>query len=165
MTRDDVMQEFGWYEHEGAYREAVWDMADEIVRLRSLTPPPAPRVVLLDEWVVVSKVDRIQSVRVPHRDDDLARIHDEHFPSDAPHRVVRVALVEDVPEATFGNPPRVVVTEAMVKRAAQAMWEGADGVLGAWSKASEQSREHYLSLAQRALTAALADADAGGDDA
>lgn len=33
--RDDVMKEFGWYEHEGAYRESVWDMADEIVRLRA----------------------------------------------------------------------------------------------------------------------------------
>ncbi len=33
--REDVLQEFGWYEHEGAYREAVWDMADEIVRLRA----------------------------------------------------------------------------------------------------------------------------------
>ena len=56
MTRDDVIQEFGWYEHEGAYREAVWDMADEIVRLRSLTPPPAPRVVVTEEDITVARV-------------------------------------------------------------------------------------------------------------
>jgi hypothetical protein len=48
-----------------------------------------------------------------------------------------------------------VVTDAMVERAAKAMWEGADGLLGMWSKASEQSREHYHDLARRALTAAL----------
>jgi hypothetical protein len=51
-----------------------------------------------------------------------------------------------------------VVTDAMVERAAKAMWEGADGLLGMWSKASEQSREHYHDLARRALTAALSEA-------
>jgi hypothetical protein len=172
MTREDVLREFGWYENEVTYREAVWYMAAEIARLRALTPPPAPRVVVLDEWVVVGKADKIQSVRVPHRDDDLARIANHWFPADAPHRVVRVALVED---------PALADADAAMTEARQDEIEHAEGerIFDRVCQALQLDPNHgdcdsgdhadfIVSAVERHIErlklSALADAGAGGDE-
>jgi hypothetical protein len=98
-----------------------------------------------------------------------ASIRETLTPPPAP----RVALVEGVPEVGFGNPPRVVVTEAMVERAAKALCEimrddvsctdeDGDPIFDSWEECSHNGRIQWKDQARAVLTAALADADAGG---
>jgi hypothetical protein len=96
----------------------------------------------------------------------LARFVRATTPPPAP----RVALVEGVPEVGFGNPPRVVVTEAMAKITAALAVVG-DLCEGKrqWIMSIPARPDHdpdlviadALRSAERIL-AALADADAGG---
>jgi hypothetical protein len=115
--REEVLEEFGLAicdngdtcDHYDCVGERV--MADEIVRLRAI--PPAPRVVVLDEWRVLDK----DGVRESYFCDfyyeneahQQARLEDRDNPDRAPHRVVRVALVEDANHsAPLNSSPRVV---------------------------------------------------------
>jgi hypothetical protein len=67
--------------------------ADAVIR--SLTP--APRVVVTDEWQLISKSGAVSEVGITSAADaEEARVyHDATWPADAPHRVVRVALVSE----------------------------------------------------------------------
>jgi hypothetical protein len=104
--REDVLQEFGnevvVHDLDGepsgyAWRVNTDAMADEIVRLRALTP--APRVVVLDEWRVVNKDGvLVCTFRSEGTADAFRAKRDndkEMWPHNAPHRVVRVALVSE----------------------------------------------------------------------
>jgi hypothetical protein len=102
------------YPTERDYAIKQYAEAREAIR-RALTPPP--RVVVLDEWRVYDVhggTDVKEMTAYSETDaDDCRWYHDKTWPENAPHRVVRVALVEEgVPEANFGNvPPRVVVLD------------------------------------------------------
>lgn len=97
IEREEVLQEFGVT---NPPFEAEYAMADAIVRLRAT----APRVVVLDEWRVVDKdgvEDDVTGVAYQREKAFLsASWCDKMIPKGAPHRVVRVALVE---EATTPN--------------------------------------------------------------
>jgi hypothetical protein len=138
----------------------IWDAVEAVIRAL----PPAPRVVVLDHWQLLSKSGAVSEVGITSAADaEEARVyHDATWPADAPHRVVRVALVEEgVPEVRFGNvPPRVVVTEAMVERAwakveASCEIEVYDGV--------RLAADFTIVDLHAALTAALTEAPADAD--
>jgi hypothetical protein len=100
MTREEA------YDMIDRYLRAVMhdrDYADYSAALDViLTPPPAPRVVVLDHWQLLSKGGAVSEVGITSAADaEEARVyHDATWPADAPHRVVRLAMVEDdTPEA------------------------------------------------------------------
>jgi len=108
--REDVLEEFGLMEYDGsiwqihnesvksrgAYGATVCAMADRIRELEALAA--APRVRVLDEWRVTDKDGML--IATFRTEDDANRYRvgldddDEAWPQYAPHRVVRVALVE-----------------------------------------------------------------------
>jgi hypothetical protein len=67
--------------------------------IRSLTPSPAPRVLLLNEWRIRDRNGAHPPLVAPFHDEEEARercaTEDIRWPAGAPHRVVRVALVEE----------------------------------------------------------------------
>jgi hypothetical protein len=111
VQADEVLLKFGWYaaQSAGQEHEVVHNMADEIVRLREAlaaacvqgTPmgeAHTTRVRVLDEWRVTDKDGMLIATFRTEHDANAFRVglddDDEAWPMYAPHRVVRVALVD-----------------------------------------------------------------------
>jgi hypothetical protein len=83
--------------------EALSAELDELARnvesalLASITPPPAPRVVVLDGFRTMNRFTVIGAsvFDTVAQATSWLRHLDEEFPNQAPHRVVRVALVAE----------------------------------------------------------------------
>jgi hypothetical protein len=101
--REEVLLEFGSSQCiigddcKNAHCRVEHAMADEIVRLREALAA-ATRVRVLDEWRVTDKDGILIATFRTEADANRYRVglddDDEAWPQYAPHRVVRVALVE-----------------------------------------------------------------------
>jgi hypothetical protein len=94
-SREEVLQEFDLADIDGL-PPAVEAMAD---RIRSLEATPA-RGVVLDRWLALVSRDGDLVRFVRSGESEVVEKRDAQVPTDAPHRVVRVALVsEGTPDA------------------------------------------------------------------
>ncbi len=142
----------------------VRTLFEEYDRLR--TPPPAPRVVVT-EAMKEAACAAVSPVATGHpwaalKDTRGGEILLEHIGIALTAAIADAdagGVVEGVPEANFGNPPRVVVTEAMVTDAIKNT-NGRDDREWATEIAA-----HLTAALADSLADSLADADAGGDDA
>ena len=87
-SREEVLQEFDLADIDGL-PPAVEAMAD---RIRSLEATPA-RGVVLDRWLALVSRDGDLVRFVRSGESEVVEKRDAQVPTDAPHRVVRVALV------------------------------------------------------------------------
>jgi hypothetical protein len=113
------------------------------------------RVRVLDEWRVLDNRGDECAVKWNAQEAEQERAwYDETAPEDAPHRVVRVALVDaNHPEMPEGS---TRVTDEMVERAAKALYLRGDlSHWGTWEQEIARYKETYYEDALAVITAAL----------
>lgn len=132
-----------------------------IERIRELEALAAtPRVRVLDEWRVVDKRGHHATyhpfiLRTPEDHAMAVSWCDEQVPQDAPHRVVRVAMVEEDSHQSVPSDHATRVTDEMVERAAKALHDAAYTGGYSWENQDSHWQDVVREKARIALTAAL----------
>lgn len=160
---DEAFHKMGFYNHE----EMAARIADLEHELREAlaaacsqglpgSEAPATRVTTTDRWALVGVNGLHPNPNVYHTHEiakSWASYFDKEIPEDAPHRVVRVALVEEDSHQSVPSDHATRVTDEMVERAIRV---GRDYGYFDW----DESGEERVAGMRAVLTAALAGGDA-----
>ncbi len=131
------------------------DIADILAAYDAIVAERQATVVVLDEWRVTDKDGVLIATFRTEHDANAYRVglddDDEAWPLYAPHRVVRVALVDERVSKAYTLPR---VTDEMVERAAGVFY-AATIRFPSFEDAHQYLREMYTRTARAAITAAL----------